>query len=195
MAEAAGRQKLLKAERKPSPVILDDWIGTLTISKKTAYEFIRMAATTGASSGLVIYFLMQGDTTAAYGLKDLGAMLKNNFMRLTIIPIPDTAGIVTPGHSRAELVYPNTSEVVPVDLITGRPHSFPDPAAVKPVIEGQPAASILLEPEDRIKAAVANNPALGIGKLQEIGWGSRGGKKHQERSEIITRIKQEIAVS
>ena len=195
MAEAAARQKLLKAERTPAPVFLDDWQGTIRIVGKLAYDFISLAATTGASSGLVIYFLMQGDTTAAYGLKELGAMMKNNFMRLSVIPIPDPAGLIVPGQSRGELVYPNATEAIPVELIEGRPACFPDPAAAEAgaVIEGQPSPPIPLIPEDKIRAALGKDPEASYSKLQLAGWQVRGGSKNEERKAIIDEIRQETA--
>jgi hypothetical protein len=196
MAESAARQHLLKSKRTPAPVILDDWIATLTLVKKTAYEFMGLVGTTMASSGLVVYILMQSDTVGAFGLKDLGAMLKRNFVRLTIIPIPDPGGIVTPGNSRGELVYPNTNEPVPVDLIGGRPACFPDPAAQPgPVIEAQAAPPIPLSPEDRIRAALTEDPKMSISKLQVLAWGRKGGKEYETRKAIIDRIRQEIDVS
>ena len=177
MEDAAARHKLLKEDCKPRPVILDDWIGTLAISKRTAYEFMSMAATTMASAGLVIYFLMQGDTVGAFGLKDLGAMLKNNFMRLTIIPIPDPSGIVTPGHSRAELVYPNTTEAVPVDLIPGRPACFPDPGAgqAAAVIQGEIKQPIALTEDDKICQMIAEGKT-NYAICQALDWKAGGSK-------------------
>lgn len=195
MTESGDRQKLLKTDRKPQPVILDDWIATLEMTRKVAYQFMGLAGTTMASSGLIPYIVMHSDTVGAFGLKQLGAMLKNSFMKLAIVPIPDAAGVMVEGQSRGDLIYPNSIEAHPVDLITGRPGCFPDPAAVGPTIEGQPTPPIPLMPEDKIRAALAKDQALGIGKLQEIGWGSRGGKKHQERRDIIDRIRQETTVS
>lgn len=194
VAQCRERQQLLKAERKPQPIILDDWIATLGLTEKIGYQFMLLAATKLASSGIIAYFIMQGDTAAAFGLKELGAMLKNNFMQLNITPIPAADGRVIPGQSRGELVYPNTSpkNAVAVDLLPGRPGCFPDPAGL--VIEGD-VIRVERSPKDKIRAALADNPDLGIGKLQEAGWGSKGGSKHQERRKIIERIRQETTVS
>lgn len=206
MADAARRQGLLKENRTPAPVILDDWIGTLLINKRAAYEFMGVAASTMVSSGIVTYFLMQGDTAAAYGLQDLGAMLKEHFMRLNIYAHYDGNGLVVPGKSKGELLYPHSAEAVPVDLIQGRPNCFPNPTANGHpqglIIEGDTKAESELTPDEKdqvarekIRAALVEKPDLGIGALQIEGWGAKGGSQYEQRKEIIQEIKSDLGVS
>ena len=196
MAQCAERHKLLKAQRLPQPIILDDWMATLALTEKTAYQFMLLAATKLASSGIIAYFIMQSDTAAAFGLKELGAMLKNNFMQLSVIPIPAPTGEIVPGQSKAELIYPNAKakDAVTVDLIPGRPGCFPDPVDLAGSIVEGAAAEVKRSPEEIIRAELKKDSNIGQNKLLIAAFGSKGGRNLEARKNIVADIKAQMGI-
>lgn len=182
MKDSRERHGLLKAERQPQPVILDDWMATLRLVPKLAYEFMSMAAVTMASAKIVVYIIMQSDTVNAFGLKQLGATLKNNFMRLNVIPIPGADGRITPGHSCGKLIYPNTKDAIPVGLMPGRPGCFPDPGVAMigtstPISVKPPAVPVELSEDDKIKQLIADSKT-NYAICKTLGW-KPGGSKYE----------------
>ena len=167
------RYKKLAVDRSPMPLFLDDWMATMILSRVAAFGFMADAATRLASAGIIPYFIMQSDTAGAYGVKEFGAMLKNNFTRLNVIPLPAPNGVIEPGNSRGELFYPNNRRGVDIDLLTGRPNCFPKPINA---LESVPAAPPERTDEERIRDMIADrlsNYAI----CKTLGW-SMGGSKY-----------------
>jgi len=104
-------------EHKPLLVVCDDWTPVVEQCPEAA-TFILEATTLFASVNIVLLFLIHSDTAPAWGVAKKGAALKDNFLKLYIIPTYDKKGKVIRDLTRAEVKFPGDDNYYPIPLIS-----------------------------------------------------------------------------
>lgn len=74
------------------PVFFDDWT-PIVGAVDNARSLILEATTLYASVNILLYFILHADTAPAWGVEKIGAALKNNFIKLFILPGYNENGI------------------------------------------------------------------------------------------------------
>jgi len=104
-------------EHKPLLVVCDDWTPVVEQCPEAA-TFILEATTLFASVNIVLLFLIHSDTAPAWGVAKKGAALKDNFLKLYVIPTYDKRGKVIRDLTRAEIKFPGDDNYYPIPLIS-----------------------------------------------------------------------------
>jgi hypothetical protein len=102
-------------EHSIQPIFFDDW--TVVIDNvNTARNLIIEATTLYASVNIVLYFIIHSDTANAWGVDKKGAALKDNFIKLFIVPQYDTNGKVIREQTKGYIQFAGESVDRPVKL-------------------------------------------------------------------------------
>lgn len=111
------------------PVFFDDWTKTRQEMKDEAEGLIVDASTLYASVNIILYFIIHLDTAAAWGVDKLGAALKENYIKLRIVPFYQQ-GIIVKELSTGLLTFPGDKVNRPVKLLGSRavtqPYQLPE---------------------------------------------------------------------
>lgn len=102
-------------EHAPLLVVLDDWTPVVGECDEAA-TFILEATTLFASVNIILLFLIHSDTADAWGVGRKGAALKDNFIKVFLIPTRDEEGEVIRELTRAEVKFPGDPILYPVQL-------------------------------------------------------------------------------
>jgi hypothetical protein len=102
-------------EHKLLPVFFDDWT-PIVDTVGNARQLILEATTLYASVNILLYFILHSDTANAWGVDRKGAALKDNFIKLFLIPHYDTNGLIVRERTRGYIRFAGESVDRPVKL-------------------------------------------------------------------------------
>lgn len=97
-------------QHKIQPVFIDDWTAIMQELRTDAEEFITKATVLYASVNIILYFIIHLDTAKAWGVNNLGAALKDNFIKLVIEPGYDGSGLINRRCNRGYIIRPGESK-------------------------------------------------------------------------------------
>lgn len=106
------------------PVFFDDWT-PIVDSVENARELVLQATTLYASVNIILYFILHSDTANAWGVDKKGAALKDNFIKLLIIPSYDTNGLIVREKTKGVIKFPGDNVEYPVKLFSYPVNFFP----------------------------------------------------------------------
>jgi hypothetical protein len=149
-------------EHKLLPVFFDDWT-PIVDSVEHARQLILEATTLYASVNILLYFMLHSDTANAWGVDRKGAALKDNFIKLFIIPHYDANGLIVRERTRGYIRFAGETVDRPVKL-------FHTPLPSLPVFESMQAErsdieiAAIAEPvrSDRVKPTEKQQAVLGL---------------------------------
>jgi hypothetical protein len=102
-------------EHKLLPVFFDDWT-PIVDAVAHARQLILEATTLYASVNILLYFILHSDTANAWGVDRKGAALKDNFIKLFLIPHYDANGLIVRERTRGYVRFAGESVDRPVKL-------------------------------------------------------------------------------
>lgn len=105
------------------PVFFDDWT-PIVDSVSNARALVLEATTLYASVNVILYFILHSDTANAWGVDRKGAALKDNFIKLFIVPSYNGQGQIVRSLTRGYIVFAGERVERPVKLFTTPPLSM-----------------------------------------------------------------------
>lgn len=97
------------------PVFFDDWT-PIVEAVTNARSMVLEATTLYASVNILLYFILHSDTAHAWGVDRKGAALKDNFIKLLIVPHYDTNGLIVRERTRGYIRFAGETVERPVKL-------------------------------------------------------------------------------
>lgn len=167
-------------EHKILPVFFDDWT-PIVDAVTNARALVLEATTLYASVNVLLYFILHSDTANAWGVDRKGAALKDNFVKLTIVPQYDANGLIVRDRTRGYIRFAGEDVDRPARLFT-----------VPPITLGQ--ASVVTMPpvglgpngqEQKILDLHADGASFN--EICRKVYGSAGGKQIQSIKEILAK--------
>lgn len=130
-------------EHKLLPVFFDDWT-PIVDAVENSRQLILEATTLYASVNILLYFILHSDTANAWGVDRKGAALKDNFIKLFVIPSYDANGLIVRNKTQGYIHFAGESINrparlfnTPVPLILNLPSSEIDTQIVEIEPESQ----------------------------------------------------------
>ncbi|GIK39533.1 MAG: hypothetical protein BroJett011_33660 [Chloroflexota bacterium] len=108
------------------PVFFDDWT-PIVDQVDNARALILEATTLYSSVNILLYFVLHADTAAAWGTDKKGAALKDNFVKLFIVPTYDQTGMVVRSQTRGYIRFAGETVDRPARLFTTPPADLGQP--------------------------------------------------------------------
>jgi hypothetical protein len=181
-------------EHKILPIFFDDWTNIIK-AVDNAKNLIFEATTLYASVNIILYFIIHSDTANAWGTDRTGAALKNNFVKLFILPTYNEQGLVIHSQTRGAIRFPGESMDRPVKLLNGpiasraigqRVNDF-EPVLSK--IEGLDRLDLTPKP-DATEARILELYRQGesFNEISRQVYGHTGGKQTNQIKEVIERF-------
>lgn len=158
------------------PVFFDDWT-PIVDSVPNARQLVLEATTLYASVNVILYFILHTDTAYGWGVDRKGAALKDNFIKLSIVPQYDGQGQIVRSLTRGYIRFAGESVDRPVKLF-----SIP-PVQMGKGIEVKPNGSKVDETEARIVELHAQG--LSYNEIARQVWGNSGGHQTNRIKEIV----------
>jgi hypothetical protein len=160
-------------------VFFDDWT-PIVDSVPNARQLVLEATTLYASVNVILYFILHTDTAYGWGVDKKGAALKDNFIKLSIVPQYDGQGQIVRNLTRGYIRFAGESVDRPVKLFLIPPVQMGKGIEVKP--NGSKA--------DEIEARIISLHRQGA-SYNEIArqvWGSTGGYQTNRIKEIVAKF-------
>ena len=175
------------------PVFFDDWTPIID-AVDNARELVLQATTLYASVNIILYFILHSDTANAWGVDRKGAALKDNFIKLFIVPHYDANGLIVRNKTRGFIKFAGDNSEYPVKLEQSLPRAKPPHGAG---FNGPVSKS--MESDDYINLEVEpNSTEAHILHLWEQGesfneiarqvFGHTGGKQTEQIKQIISKF-------
>lgn len=175
-------------EHRILPVIFDDWT-PIVEAVCNARSMVLEATTLYASVNILLYFILHSDTANAWGVDRKGAALKDNFIKLYLVPHYDANGLIVRERTRGYLRFAGENVDRPVrlfntpipDVIAGSAGIEAEIIQLESVIEPQPT-----EEEQK----VLDLKAAGITSYRAISkqvWGQVGQFYNQKIDAILAK--------
>jgi len=102
-------------EHQVLPVFFDDWTPIIN-ELEMAKDLIFNATTLYASVNILLYFILHSDTANAWGVDKKGAALKDNFIKLFLVPHYNQAGLIIREDTRGYITFPGDKDEYPTRL-------------------------------------------------------------------------------
>lgn len=118
-------------EHKVLPVFFDDWT-PIVDAVPNARALVLEATTLYASVNVLLYFILHSDTANAWGVDRKGAALKDNFVKLSIIPQYDANGLIVRDRTRGYIRFAGEDVDRPARLFTTPPITLGQAAVYSP---------------------------------------------------------------
>lgn len=166
-------------EHRIQPVFFDDWT-PIVDAVPSARALVLEATTLYASVNIILYFILHSDTASAWGVDRKGAALKQNFIKLFLVPQYDGQGLIVRSLTRGYIRFAGESVDRPARLFSTLPVMMGEAIEVRPVISTGPD-----ETEARIIAL--HEAGNSFNEIARQVFGSTGG--HQ-----VNKIKQILGV-
>jgi hypothetical protein len=110
-----GDSNLSHKEHRTLPVIFDDWT-PIVEAVDNARSMVLEATTLYASVNILLYFILHSDTANAWGVDRKGAALKDNFIKLFLVPHYDANGLIVRDRTKGYLRFAGENVDRPVRL-------------------------------------------------------------------------------
>jgi hypothetical protein len=107
-------------EHKILPVFFDDWT-PIVDAVPNARALVLEATTLYASVNVLLYFVLHSDTANAWGVDRKGAALKDNFVKLFIVPAYNMNGLIVRDRTRGYIRFAGEAVDRPARLFTAPP--------------------------------------------------------------------------
>jgi uncharacterized integral membrane protein len=159
------------------PVIFDDWT-PIVDSVPNARALVLEATTLYASVNIILYFILHSDTAYAWGVDRKGAALKDNFIKLFIVPTYDPNGQVVRSQTRGYIRFAGETVDRPVKLFATPPIPMGEAREVKPKLLAGPD-----ETESKVLALYAARTSYN--EIARQVWGSTGGYQTDRIKRIL----------
>lgn len=161
------------------PVFFDDWT-PIVDAVPNARALVLEAATLYASVNVILYFILHSDTANAWGVDRKGAALKDNFIKLLIVPQYDQNGQIVRSLTRGYIRFAGENVDRPTKLFSTQPLMLGEAIEVKPVISNEPD-------EQEAQILALHEAGNSFNEIARQVFGSTGG--HQ-----VNKIKQILGV-
>jgi hypothetical protein len=152
-------------------VFFDDWSAIIAGTKELAKELIYRGSTIYASVNIILYFINHADTSPAWGVDNVGAALKDGFVKLLIAPHYDEFGRIIHDKAVGVIRFP-TGEERQARLIQS-PIPTPVNIATIPITIDVPTPAKLSEADEKTLALFDSGEAV-ISKLAQAVYGNKG---------------------
>ena len=101
-----------------------------------ARALVLEATTLYASVNVLLYFILHSDTAHAWGVDRKGAALKDNFVKLFIIPHYDSSGLIIRSLTKGVIRFVGEDIDRPARLFTTPPVGLGKPVVIRPPMVG-----------------------------------------------------------
>lgn len=165
-------------EHKVLPVFFDDWT-PIVDSVPNARALVLEATTLYASVNVLLYFILHSDTANAWGVDRKGAALKDNFVKLFIIPQYDVNGLIMREQTRGYIRFAGEDVDRLARLFVTAPLVLGQPSVVTAPALGPN------ETEQRILDLKAEGASYN--EICRQAFGTTGGKQIQMVKEILAK--------
>lgn len=169
--------ELSHKDHKILPVFFDDWT-PIVDAADNAKRLVLEATTLYASVNIILYFMIHSDTANAWGVDRKGSALKDNFVKLFIVPHYDANGLIIRERTTGYIRFAGESVDRPARLI----HA--------PVVgNGKFSDTIELEPtptESRIIQLHEQDTSFN-GIARQV-YGHTGGKQTDQIKQVLERF-------
>lgn len=140
-------------EHQVLPVFFDDWTPIVN-EIEAAKDLIFNATTLYASVNILLYFILHSDTANAWGVDKKGAALKDNFIKLFLVPHYNQNGLIIREDTRGYITFPGDKEEYPTRLF-----NLPFPATD-------------LSEDDKLRSIIAQlGPEASNREISQAVWG------------------------
>lgn len=167
-------------EHKILPVFFDDWT-PIVDAVSNARALVLEATTLYASVNVLLYFILHSDTANAWGVDRKGAALKDNFVKLFIVPSYDVGGLIVRGQTRGYIRFAGEDVDRPARLFTAPPLILGQASVVTP-----PTVLTPSEQERRI-LALHDNGESDSAIATKI-YKSKGGIQNAKVKTVLTKF-------
>lgn len=163
------------------PVFFDDWT-PIVDAVPNARALVLEATTLYASVNVLLYFILHSDTANAWGVDRKGAALKDNVVKLLIVPQYDQAGLILRSQTRGYIRFAGESVQRPARLFNTPPAVVSDPVVITPPAN-MPTA---------LEAQILSLHRQGVShaKICEQVWGYKSGNKYPEIDTVLARYNE-----
>jgi hypothetical protein len=135
------------------PIFFDDWTQIVS-NVEAAKDLIFNATTLYASVNVLLYFIIHSDTSDAWGVDKKGAALKDNFIKLFLVPHYNQAGLIVREDTRGYITFPGDKEEYPTRLF-----NLPFPTTE-------------INEDDKIRSVIAQlGPEVSNREISQAVWG------------------------
>lgn len=161
------------------PVFFDDWT-PIVDSVSNARALVLEATTLYASVNVILYFILHSDTANAWGVDRKGAALKDNFIKLFIVPQYDGQGQIVRHLTRGYIRFAGESVDRPVKLFS-----------IPPVQIGR-AVELRANPAgpDEVEAQIIHLHDQGepVSSIAALIYGSKGGPQNKKVQAVLDKF-------
>lgn len=168
-------------EHKILPVFFDDWT-PIVDAVSNARALVLEATTLYASVNILLYFILHSDTANAWGVDRKGAALKDNFVKLFIVPQYDAQGLIVRDRTRGYIRFAGEDVDRPARLFAAPPLVLGQASVYTPPIKMDPN-----EQEQRILDLHAGGASYN--EICRQVYGGAGGKQIQLVKEILAKYR------
>ena len=159
------------------PIFFDDWT-PIVDAVPQARALVLEATTLYASVNIILYFILHSDTAHAWGVDRKGAALKDNFIKLFIVPSYDGNGQIVRSLTRGYIRFAGETVERPVKLFSIPPVQMGQAKEVRPKLLTGPD-----ETEARVLALYAADTSFN--EIARQVWGSTGGYQTDRIKRIL----------
>lgn len=158
-------------QHRIQPVFFDDWT-PIVDAVPNARALVLEATTLYASVNIILYFVLHSDTANAWGVDRKGAALKENFVKLFLVPTYDQAGLIIRSLTQGYIRFAGESVDRPVKLFTTQPISMGEAIEVRPNSAGP----------DETQARIIHLHKQGqtVSNIAALVYGSKGGPQNKK---------------
>jgi hypothetical protein len=159
------------------PDFFDDWT-PIVDAVPNARALVLEATTLYASVNIILYFILHSDTAYAWGVDRKGAALKDNFIKLFIVPTYDPEGQVVRSQTRGYIRFAGEHVDRSVKLFTTPPIPMGQAKEIRPKLLAGPD-------ETESKVLALSKQGVSYNEISRQVWGSTGGYQTNRIKEII----------
>ncbi|MBN1217432.1 MAG: hypothetical protein JXM69_00770 [Anaerolineae bacterium] len=165
------------------PVFFDDWT-PIVDAVDNARELVLQATTLYASVNIILYFILHSDTANAWGVDRKGAALKDNFIKLFIVPHYDANGLIVREKTRGYVKFAGDNQEYPVKLF-----NTPLVTTYTPILETEEYINLEVEPTPT-EAYILNLHGRGYShaRICEHVYGYKSSNKYPEIDRVLAKF-------
>jgi hypothetical protein len=167
------------------PVFFDDWT-PIVDAVSNAREMVLQATTLYASVNIILYFILHSDTSNAWGVDRKGAALKDNFIKLFIVPHYDSSGLIVRDKTTGYIKFAGDNQEYPVKLFN---------TPLSPMLQAgnlETPDYINLEVQPTVIEAeilrLFHEESEPVSAIAEIIYGSKGGNQNEQVKRILEKF-------
>lgn len=168
------------------PVFFDDWT-PIVDAVSNAREMVLQATTLYASVNIILYFILHSDTSNAWGVDRKGAALKDNFIKLFIVPYYDSSGLIVRDRTSGYIKFASDNQEYPVKLF-----NTPLSPMLQEAINFETPDYINLEVQPTVIEAeilrLFQEENETVSSIAEVIYGNKGGNQNEQVKRILEKF-------